>query len=195
MKVENERQIKLVTKTMNETTEGKLTVWRTDGPLDDMIFELSANLTADGERLIVVDATGYFDPSRVSLAAASVARGLHVLRTSPGAELQAALWMDLRSAQQRTQARRILLVGVLDHLYDRGILTRDAARALGQIKRIFEALTRSGLDVTVVCGEERAEGGARSYLVSSLCASAQEIRQWRPLTPEEYIDGASAAIA
>jgi len=37
--------MKLVTNSMNETTEGKLTVWRTDGPLDDMIFELSAKLS------------------------------------------------------------------------------------------------------------------------------------------------------
>src|SRR5574342_98910 len=109
--------MKLVDKSMSDTTDGKLTVWRTDGPLDDMIFELSANLTADGERLIVVDAAGYFDPSRVSRAAVSVARNLHVLRTAPGAELQAALWAALRSAQQRTHADRVLLVGVLDHLY------------------------------------------------------------------------------
>ena len=79
--------MRLVKDDINET-EGKLTVWRTDGPLDDMIFELSANLTADGERLIVVDATGFFDPLRVSRTAASVARSLHVLRTTPGAEEQ-----------------------------------------------------------------------------------------------------------
>jgi hypothetical protein len=174
--------------------EGKLTVWRTDGPLDDMIFEISANLTSGGERLIVVDATGTFDPSRVSRAAASVARNLHVLRTVPGAEQQTALWVTLRATQQRTQARRVLLVGVLDHLYDRGILTRDAARALGRIKAVLEALTRSGLDITVVCGSERTDVGARTYLVSSLCASAQEVHHW-PLAPQEYVDGTSAAIA
>ena len=66
-------------------------MWRTDGPLDDMIFELSANLTANGERLIVVDATGYFDPSRVSRAARHPSpRSVHVVRTTPGAELHAA---------------------------------------------------------------------------------------------------------
>jgi hypothetical protein len=142
----------------------------------------------------VVDATGFFDPSRVGRAAESVARSLHVLRTVPGAELQTALWSALRSAQQRTQARRVLLVGVLDHLYDRGILTRDAARALGRIKLVLEALTRSGLDVTVVCKTDSTDVGARTYLVSSLCAFAQEVHDW-PLTTEEYIDGASAAIA
>jgi hypothetical protein len=185
--------MKLVTNS-NETTEGKLTVWRTDGPLDDMIFELSANLTANGERLIVVDATGYFDPARVSRAAGSVPRSVHVLRTTPGEELHASLWAMLQSAQQRTQARQILLVGILDHLYNRGILTRDAARALGRMKLVFEALTRSGLDVTVVCKTEGAEWGARTYLVSSLCASAEEVHHW-PLASQEYIDGTSAAIA
>lgn len=186
--------MKLVTNSTNESTDGKLTVWRTDGPLDDMIFELSANLTANGERLIVVDATGHFDPARVSRAAGAVPRSVHVLRTTPGAELQATLWATIRSAQQRTQARRVLLVGVLDHLYDRGILTRDAARALGRIKLVFEALTRSGLEITVVCKTEGLEQGARTYLVSSLCASAQEVHYW-PLPAQEYIDGASAAIA
>jgi hypothetical protein len=186
--------MKLITNSMNEPTDGKLTVWRTDGPLDDMIFELSANLTADGERLIVLDATGYFDPSRVSRAAGSVARSLHVVRTVPGAELHAALWATLQAAQQRTNARRVLLVGVLDHLYDRGILTRDAARALGRIKLVFEALTRSGLDVTIVCKTEGSEAGARGYLVSSLCAFAQEVHYW-PLPSREYMDSASAAIA
>ena len=186
--------MKLVSNSMNEPNEGKLTVWRTDGPLDDMIFELSANLTANGDRLIVVDATGCFDPSRVSRAAGSVPRSVHVLRTTAGAELQAALWATLQSAQHRTQARRVLLVGILDHLYDRGILTRDAAKALGRMKLVLEALTRSGLEVTVVCKTEGMERDARAYLVSSLCASAQEVHQW-PLTAQEYVDGASAAIA
>ena len=185
--------MKLVANSINET-EGKLTVWRTDGPLDDMIFELSANLTSNGERLIVVDATGYFDPARVSRAAGSVPRSLHVLRTTPGAELHASLWATLQAEQQRTQARQVLLVGILDHLYDRGILTRDAARALGRLKQVFEALTHSGLDVTVVCKTEGVELGARAYLVSSLCASAEEVHQW-PLASQEYVDGASAAIA
>jgi hypothetical protein len=186
--------MKLVTNSMNEPPQGKLTVWRTAGLLDDMIFEISANLTADGERLIVVDATGLFDPSRVSRAAASVAQNLHVLRTEPGAELHAALWVTLQGAQQRTQARRVLLVGVLDHLYDRGILTRDAARSLGRMKLVLEALTRSGLEVTVVCRTEGSEMGARTFLVSSLCAFAQEVHYW-PLASQEYVDGASAAIA
>ena len=103
--------------------EGKLTVWRTDGPLEEMVFEVSANLTADGERLIVIDAVGCFNPSRVSRAAESVARNIHVLRTFPGAERNTSLWAQLRSTQQRTQARRVLLVGVLDHLYDTQMLT------------------------------------------------------------------------
>jgi hypothetical protein len=186
--------MQLVSNSMNDSPEGKLTAWRTDGPLDDMIFELSANLTADGERLIVVDATGVFDPSRVSRAEGSVARSLHVLRTTSGAELQTALWATLQTAQQRTHANRVLMVGVLDHLYDRGILTREAARALGRIKLVLGALTRSGLDVHVVCKTEGREMGARTYLVSSLCAFAQQVHNW-PLASQEYVDGTSAAIA
>ena len=59
---------------------------------------------------------------------------------------------------------------------------------------VFEALTRSGLEVTVVCKTEGRDTGARTYLASSLCAFAQEVRYW-PLASQEYIDGASAAIA
>lgn len=175
-------------------SEGKLTVWRTDGPLEDMVFEVSANLTANGERLIVIDASGCFNPSRVSRAAASVAKNIHVVRTFPGAEQNNSLWAQLRSTQQRTQTRQVLLVGVLDHLYDRQIVTRDAARALGRIKTLLEALTRSGLDITVVCKSGEPDMGVRTYLISSLCASAQEVHHW-PLPPQEYIDSSSAAIA
>ena len=179
---------------MSETIEGKLTVWRTRGPLEEMVFELSADLTADGERLIVVDAAGCFDPGRVSRASASVARNLHVIRVASGGELQTAVWAALRAAQQRTRARRVLLAGVLDHLYGREILTRDAAHALGRIKRLLETLARSGMDVTVVCKTEKPDLGARTYLLSSLCASAHEVRYW-PSAAEESIDSASAAIA
>ena len=48
--------------------------------------------------------------------------------------------------------------------------------------------------MTVVCKTEGIGTGARTYLVSSLCASAQEVHHW-PLASQEYIDGASAAIA
>jgi hypothetical protein len=193
--------IKLVTKPMNEASEGKLTVWRTEGPLENMALELSANLTANGERLVVVDAAGCFDPSRVSRAGLSVARNLHIIRAAHSSDLQTALWPALQTAQQRSQARRILIVGMLDHLYGQDMLTRDAARALGRMKLILEALTRSGLDIVVVCKAEPAmfktdahPMGARTYLLSSLCASAQEVHYW-PLTAQQYIDGASAAIA
>src|SRR5262245_7258064 len=142
--------MRLVTNSMNEPVEGKLTVWRTACRLDDMIFDLCANLAADGEWLIVLDAAGVFDPSRVSRAGGSVARSLHVVHTVPGAELHAALWAALQSAQQRTNARRVLLVGVLDHLYDRGILTRDAARDIGRIKLVFATLYWSGFEITEV---------------------------------------------
>jgi hypothetical protein len=178
----------------NEATEGKLTVWRAEGALEDMALELSAELTADGERLIVVDLAGCFDPSRISRAEISVARNLHVIRAGYNGDLQDVIWSALTSAQERTQARRVLIVGMLDHLYGRDIRTRDAARALGRMKLVLEALTRSGLEVVVVCKSEQPELGARTYLVSSLCAAANEVYRW-PLTAQQYIDGASAAIA
>ena len=190
--------MKLVTKRMNEVNEGKLTVCRTEGPLEDLAFEVAEELTANGERLVVVDAAGCFDPSKVSRAAATVAQNLHVIRASSSSDLQTALWPALQAAQQRTQTRRILIAGMLDHLYGRDMLTRDAARALGRMKLVLEALTRSGLEVVVVCKAEPADMGARTYLLSSLCASAHEVRSWQgagPLAAQQYIDGSSAAIA
>jgi hypothetical protein len=191
--------MKLVTESMNEVNEGKLTVWRTEGPLEEMAFELAGELTANDERLVVVDAAGCFDPSRVSRTPITVARNLHVIRAASSGDLQTTtLWPVLHAAHQKTQARRLLIVGMLDHLYGREMLTRDAARALGRMKLVLEALTRSGLEVVVVCKSEQSDLGARNYLLSSLCASAHEIRYWqrgRALTAEQYIDGASAAIA
>jgi hypothetical protein len=189
--------MKLVTQPMNEVNEGKLTVCRTEGPLEDMAFELAAELTANGERLVVVDAAGCFDPSKISRTAATVALNLHVVRTANSGNVQ-ALWPALLTARKKTQARRILIVGMLDHLYGRDMLTRDAARALGRMKLVLEALTRSGLEVVVVCKAGHADLGARTYLLSSLCASAHEVRYGYgggALTAQHYINGASAAIA
>jgi hypothetical protein len=189
--------MKLVTYPMNEVNEGKLTVCRTEGPLEDLAFELAAELTANGERLVVVDAAGCFDPSKVSLAPPTVAQNLHVVRTAPGGDLQTAVWPAVQTAQHKTRARRILIAGMLDHLYGRDMVTRDAARALGRMKLVLEAFTRSGLEVVVVCRTE-PDLGARTYLLSSLCAAAHEVRYWYrggPLAAQQYIDGASAAIA
>jgi hypothetical protein len=193
-----EHIMKLVTNTMNEVNEGKLTVWRTEGPLDDVAFELATELTGAGERLIVLDAAGCFDPSKVSRAAVTVALNMHVVRATGNGALQTALWPALQAAQEKTQARRVLIVGMLDHLYGRDMLTRDAARALGRMKLVLEALTRAGLEVVVLCKADHADLGARTYLLASLCASAHEVRYWfggASLTAQQYIDGASAAIA
>jgi hypothetical protein len=190
--------MKLVTDAMNEVSEGKLTVWRTDGPLEEMAFDLAAELTMGGERLVVVDAAGCFDPSSVSRTAVSVALNMHLVRASQSGDLHTTLWPAIRAAQQQTQARRILIVGMLDHLYGRDMLTRDAARALGRMKLVLEALTRAGLEVVVVCKSDAADFGARTYLLASLCASADDVRYGcgrAPLTSQQYIDGASAAIA
>src|SRR5213075_315579 len=102
-------------------------------------------------------------------AAATVAQNLHVVRAANSGDLQSSIWSALHTAQQKTHARRLLIVGMLDHLYGRDMLTRDAARALGRMKLVLEALTRSGLEVVVVCKAEQADLGARTYLLSSLC--------------------------
>ncbi len=228
--------MKLVTHPMNETKaadegqldEGQLIVWRTNGQPADMAIELAAELTENGERLVVVDAAGCFDPSdkrsecepgrakptmddrsecepgrakptrNGSRVAAAVVRNLHVIRAVNGSEVLAALGLALEVAREKMPARRVLIAGMLDPLYDRAMPTRDAARALGRMKRALGVLQRSGLEVVVVSSPEQADLGARRCLLASLCAAAGQVRYWhegRRLTAQQNVDGASAAIA
>jgi hypothetical protein len=176
----------------NNTVAGKLKVWLTDGPIERAAVPLCCDLTADGERLLVVDAASCLDPSRLSRAEASVAKNIEVLRIPAGSEIQAVA-ASLQAARQRMPGRRVMLAGILDHLCGRQVLTKDTARALGRIKQFLGALTGSGLEVTVLC--QAATGlGTRTYLISSLCAAADEIR--RPESnPQQDVDSSAAAIA
>jgi hypothetical protein len=163
--------------TMLSTTPGQFTVCLTKLPLQETAFELSNDLISEGEPLLVVDAAGCFDPGRMSQAAPDFARHLHILRVSDSGTLD-EIWSGLLSAQQRYQARRALVVGLLDHLYDPRVRTRDAARALGKIKSQLGTLTENGLEVTVVCQNANPSPDTRAYFVPSLCASADQVRAY-----------------
>jgi hypothetical protein len=95
--------MKLVTNSMNEPVEGKLTVWRTDCPLDDMIFGLCANLTADGERLIVLDASGSMNGalagSKLNKMAAAKVALKEVLKSIPQSTRIGLLVFSARNLQ------------------------------------------------------------------------------------------------
>ena len=56
------------------------------------------------------------------------------------AESYSEIWTRLQAIQRDLQARQILVVGLLDRLYDPGIITRDASRTLGGIKAKLEHL-------------------------------------------------------
>ena len=158
---------------ISEMTTGQFRVSITNRSIQDSALELSAELTLDGEPLLILDACGCFEPSRLSRCAPHSAGLLHVLRASTSESIE-EIWSRLQGVQRDLQARQILVVGLLDRLYDPGILTRDAARTLGGIKSRLEQLAESGFDVTVLCENQTANLGARSHFLSSLCASASQ---------------------
>ena len=173
---------------MAETIPGRFRVCISDRSIHDAALEISANLTEGGEPLLILDAFGCFQPSHISRCAPHSAGLLHVVRTTASQPLREALgtlettgdiWSRFLAVQRDLQARQILVVGVLDRLYDPEILTRDAARTLGGIKYKLEQLAKDGFDVTVLCENPTRNLGTRSHFLSSLCASADQVSNSR----------------
>lgn len=159
---------------MTTTLPGQLRVCITDRSIQDSALELSASLTVEGEALLILDACGCFEPSRVSRCAPHSTGLLHILRTST-VDSYSEIWSRLQAIQRDLQARQILVVGLLDRLYDPGILTREASRTLGGIKAKLEHLAENGFDITVLCQSQSGELGTRSHLLPSLCAAADQV--------------------
>jgi hypothetical protein len=166
--------IDMMTTTMTTTMPGQLRVCITDRSIQDSALELSASLTEEGEALLILDACGCFEPSRVSRCAPHSAGLLHVLRTST-VDSYSEIWSRLQAIQRDLQARQILVVGLLDRLYDPGIMTRDASRTLGGIKAKLEHLAENGFDITVLCQSQTGQLGTRSHFLPSLCAAADQV--------------------
>jgi hypothetical protein len=169
---------------MAETIPGRFRVCISDRSIHDAALELSAHLTEGGEPLLILDAFGCFQPSHISRCAPHSAGLLHVVRTTVGQPVREALgtletlgeiWSRFLTVQRDLQARQILVVGVLDRLYDPEILTRDAAKTLGGIKFKLEQLAKDGFDVTVLCENPTGNLGTRAHFLSSLCASADQV--------------------
>jgi hypothetical protein len=169
---------------MAETIPGRFRVCISDRSIHDAALELSANLTEGGEPLLILDACGCFQPSHISRCAPHSAGLLHVVRATTSQPVPEALgtletlgeiWARFHTVQRDLQARQILVVGVLDRLYDPEILTRDAARTLGGIKYKLEQLAKDGFDVTVLCENPTGNLGTRAHFLSSLCASADQV--------------------
>jgi len=153
---------------------GQLRVCITDRSIEDSALELSASLTEEGEPLLILDACGCFEPSRVSRCAPHSTGLLHVLRTT-SMDSYSEIWSRLQAIQRDLQARQILVVGLLDRLYDPGIMTRDASRTLGGIKAKLEHLAENGFDITVLCQSQAGPLGTRSHILPSLCAVADQV--------------------
>jgi hypothetical protein len=169
---------------MAEAIPGRFRVCISDRSIHDAALELSAKLTEGGEPILILDACGCFQPSHISRCAPHSAGLLHVVRATssqpvsdvPGTlETLGEIWSRFHAVQRDLQARQILVVGVLDRLYDPEILTRDAARTLGGIKSKLEQLAKDGFDVTVLCESPTGNLGTRAHFLSSLCASADQV--------------------
>ena len=163
---------------MAESMAGRFRVCITNRAIQDAALELSANLTEGGEPLVILDACGCFQPSRISRCAPHSAGLLHIVRASTSQPIQETMdeiWAKFNTVQRDLQARQIFVVGVLDRLYDPEIITRDAARTLGAIKLKLEHLAKDGFDVTVLCESPNSNLGTRAHFLSSLCASADQV--------------------
>jgi len=163
---------------MAEELSGQFRVFITNRSIQNAALELSAALTREGEPLVILDACACFDPSRISRCAPHSAGLLHVLRVPVSqsiVETMDEVWSGLCGIQRDLQSRQILVVGLLDRLYDPAILTRDAARTLGGIKARLEHLAVDGFDVTVLCEQQSGSLGSRSHFLSSLCAAADQV--------------------
>jgi hypothetical protein len=154
---------------------GQFTVCVTDRPMHDAAVEIGTEMASAGEAVLVLDAAACLDPARMSQAGPDVTKLLHVMRVTAPEGLEDA-WNTVRAAQERLPFRRLLIVGILNHLYDPRIITRDAARALGRIKTALEEFAESGMDVTVLCEGNSADLGTRAHFLPSLCAAAHHLR-------------------
>lgn len=163
-----------MSETMGQNMSGQFRVCITARSIQDAALELSANLTEEGEPLLILDACGCFEPARISRCAPHSAGLLHILRASTSEPME-GIWSRLNGVQRDLQARQILVVGLLDRLYDPEIVTRDAARTLGGIKARLELLAHSGFDVTVLCESQSGNLGTRAHFLPSLCASADQV--------------------
>jgi hypothetical protein len=177
------------------TREGRLSVWLAETAEADQIMELCGDLTADGQRLLILDAGDLLNPRRLSRLVPSAARSVQVMRMPADVETASFISGQLGRITPAGGSPRILLAGILDRLAGREMPARDMARELGRIKTALAALMDSGLDVNIACRIESGlrTMGPRAYFISSLCAMAHEIH--RSSDPQQYIDRASAAIA
>jgi hypothetical protein len=165
----------MTTQAMTPAMSGQFTVCVTDKPMHDAAVEIGTEMAAGGEAVLVLDIAACLDPARMSQAGPDITRLLHVMRVTAPEGLDDA-WNTVRAAQERLPFRRLLIVGILNHLYDPRIVTREAARALGRIKAKLEEFAEIGMDVTVLCETNSAGLGTRAHFLPSLCAAAHHLR-------------------
>jgi hypothetical protein len=161
---------------------GGLTIYMHDDQVQELAFRLAAEMVASGEKLLVVDAAGYFDPGRITQSArlaalnpAGLFEGLHVLRASNCRAFEETILVELESAMDRLQTNRVLIPDPLVSFYDSHFSTREAAQVLGRVKSKLESLASAGAQIVVLCHRMPADLGTRTHFAASLCASADRV--------------------
>jgi len=169
--------------TLLAESTGQFTIAMSDHRIDELAFRSAAEIVESGETLIVIDAAGCFDPSRMTHSArigaidpSGLTKHLHVLRARSAEDLETLVLHHLEEAFDKLNTRHVLIPDLLSSLYDSRISTRDAARILGRVKFKLEERTQTGAQITVLCRQAGNEDlGTRSHFLPSLCAAADRV--------------------
>src|SRR5437762_3724498 len=98
---------------ITETMSGQFRVCITDRSIQNAALELSDTMTESGEPLVILDACGCFEPSRISRCAPHSVSLLHVVKTStsqPIVKTMDEICSRFHGVRGDVQARQILVV-------------------------------------------------------------------------------------
>jgi hypothetical protein len=169
--------------TLLAESTGQLTIAMSDHRIDELAFRSAAEIVESGENLIVIDAAGCFDPSRMTHSArigaidpSGLMKHLHILRARSAEDLENLVLHHLEDSFEKLGTRHVLIPDMLSSLYDSRISTRDAARILGRVKYKLEELSETGAQIVVLCRQSTPEDhGTRAHFLPSLCAAAHRV--------------------
>jgi hypothetical protein len=82
---------------------------------------------------------------------------------------------DVVASVKTAMPEAVVLVDLLEPLYDVSIPTREAAHTLGKIKAELESMVEEGTRVVVLCHRRTEDLGTRAHFMASLCAAADRV--------------------
>lgn len=160
-------------------TPGQCAIYLAHTGLRDVAARVIDESAGSGIRFALLDAASLFDAYTLATWTGGSPEGrrpslrdLHVLRASTADELVNLVLPRTPAQLERYDARHLIVVGVPDILCVSSLSARERSRLLGQIKNHFGALTRQGIDISIVCS--RPENGG-SLLLSSIRTSADRV--------------------